>query len=82
MFAEILAHFSSIYLEQKIATFAFRLNHSQSACEYIEAISVNMRLCSASLSCPVMENEHSEHLTPERIKTDWDLMSVCLLTST
>lgn len=44
--------------------------HSECAGEYIEAISANMGLCSASLGYPIMGDLHSMHLIPERIETD------------
>lgn len=44
------------------------LNHAECAGEYIEAINVNMELCSASLGCPLMGDLYSEHLIPKRFK--------------
>lgn len=40
------------------------LNNSERADEYIEAISLNMGLCSASLGCLIMGDLHSEHHHP------------------
>lgn len=51
-----------------MATNASWHNHSECAGEYIEAISVNMGLHSASVGCPIMGDLHSEHLVPERIR--------------
>lgn len=39
-------------------------NNSECACEYIEAIRVNMGLCAASLGCQIMGDLHSEHPHP------------------
>lgn len=52
----------------RLATNAFWLNHSECAGEYIEAISVNMGLCAASLGCPIIAELHSKHLLPKRMK--------------
>ena len=52
----------------RMASNASWLNHSKCAGEYIEAISVNIRLCSASLGRPIMDDLHSGHLIPKKIK--------------
>lgn len=63
-----------------MATNARRLNHSECAGEYIEAISVITGLCSASLGCLAMGDLHSERLIPKRIRIVSDLWHrLCLL---
>ena len=75
--------FSQYSVEWRNTTNASWFNHSECASEYNEAISVNMGWGSASLSCPVMEDLHSEHLIPKRIKVVSDLLQrldeFCLL---
>lgn len=59
-------------MASRMAPNAFWLNDSECAGEYIEVISVNMRLCSASLGCPIIETCIQSVLIPKRIKIDCD----------